>query len=231
MTPTMHTSGTRPAPPTIFGHLTAAAARLGDQPAVVFTDAGTGERTELSFATLHNWVSKTANLLVDHLDAGLGSVVGVHMPLHWMGPVVCLAAWATGAAVAVEEGGDVVVGHEHDLGRGRADVDLLVGAGMGGRVADGDPGEALVVTDVLAQPDEFVDDPGDEGAWVLGGRSQASVLAEPLPGPRVLHAADRFGEEAVLAVARTLPHGTGLVLARGHDEAGLRHVAEQERVG
>ena len=51
-------------------------------------DAGSGERTELSFATLHNWVSKTANLLLDATGLGLprarladfGIAAGVDQP-------------------------------------------------------------------------------------------------------------------------------------------------------
>ena len=59
---------------TIHDALTARARELGHSPAVVFRHADTGERTELSWATLHNWASKGANLLLDHFDAGLGAL-------------------------------------------------------------------------------------------------------------------------------------------------------------
>ncbi len=213
---------------TIFDALTDQRRRLGDRRAVVFADAGTGERTELSFATLHNWVSKTANLLLDSFDAGLGAEVSLAVPLHWMVPVVALGTWATGAAVRVAPGGDVRVGHEDDPDAGGSD--LLIGVGMGGRPT-GDPGEALTVVDVLAQPDEFVDDPGDEGAWAVDGRTQATLLAETPQdgnGVRVMVAGDRVTQDLVLLVAPTLPAGIGLVLARGYDEAGLARLADQE---
>lgn len=214
---------------TIFDELTTTTRRLGDQPAVVFADAGTGERTELGFATLHNWVSKTANLLADHFDTGLGSEVTLTGPTHWLVPVVALATWATGASLRLDDGGEVVVGHEADGG----DVDLLLGAGLGGRPTMDAQG-ALTVTDVLAQPDEFLGDPGDEGAWAIGGRTQSSLLSEaldPTAAARVLHAGERVSEELVFMIARTLPVGVGVVLARGHDAAALERLAAQEGVG
>lgn len=211
---------------TIFSELTRHAARLGHQPAVVFLDAGTGERTELSFATLHNWVSKTANLLVDSFDVGLGSEVHLSAPLHWMVPVVALGTWAAGAALRLEPGGDVTVGHESD----GIDVDLVIGDGMAARPTVADVGEALTVAEVLAQPDDFVDDPGDGGAWAIGPRTQASLLAEAQPADagRLLHAGDRTTQATVFLLARTLPAGVGLVLARGFDADGLVGVASQE---
>lgn len=215
---------------TLYDALAATARDRGHDPAVVFRDAHTGERTELSWVTLENWVAKTANLLVDAFEVGLGAEVRVDVPLHWLVPVACLGAWATGAAVRIAPGGDVVVGHEAD-GVGE-EVDLLIGVGMGGRPLSADPGDALTVTDVLAQPDEFIDDPGDLGAWVFGGRSQATVAAGAVAGQpdlRVLHAGDRVDEALVFLIARALPSGTSLVLARGYDEAGLAKVAEEER--
>ena len=213
---------------TIHDALTARARELGHSPAVVFRHADTGERTELSWATLHNWASKGANLLLDHCDAGLGAQVRLDMPAHWMAPVLSLAAWATGAAVAVEGECDVHVVHEADEPEGG---DLLVGIGMGGRPMGPVPGDALTVVDVLAQPDDFVDDPGDEGAWAVGGRTQATLLSEAIGGGgRVLHAADRVDEALLFLVARTLPAGTGLVIARGYDDVGLKKVATEEKV-
>ncbi|WP_370325687.1 TIGR03089 family protein [Euzebya sp.] len=213
---------------TIFAALTDQTRQLGDRPAVTFVDAGTGERTELSFATLHNWVSKTANLLLDSIDVQLGSEVRLDVPLHWLVPVVALGTWATGAAVRLQPGGDAVVGHELD--DPDLEADLLIGIGMGGRPASDEIDDALTVTDVLAQPDEFVDDPQDDGAWAIGGRTQATLLAEPLgaSGTRILHAGDRTTAETVFTIARSLPAGVGLVLARGFDADGLARLAAQE---
>ena len=65
-------------------------------PLLTFYDDASGDRTELSGATLDNWVSKTANLLVDGLGLGPGDVAAVLLPPHWQtaaakacGIVVC----------------------------------------------------------------------------------------------------------------------------------------------
>ena len=212
---------------TLFQQLSSTAARLGHSPAVVLRDAITGERTELSYATLSNWVSKSANLLLDVFDAGLGAQVRLDLPAHLMAPVLCFGALATGAAVTVEGEGDVSIVHEADDPDGG---DLLIGAGMAARPVSPPTGEILTVVDVLGQPDDFVDDPGDEGAWAIGGRTQATLLAEPLGGQRLLVATDRIDEQAVFTLARALPHGVGVVLARGFDVEGLAKVVAEERV-
>lgn len=59
------------------------------------------ERVELSAKTLQNWVSKTANLLVEELDAGPGSRLGLALPGHWRTVVWLLAGWSVGAHVLV----------------------------------------------------------------------------------------------------------------------------------
>jgi uncharacterized protein (TIGR03089 family) len=63
-----------------------------------------GERIELSAKVLDNWVAKSANFLVDELDAGPGSAVLVDLPGHWRTLVWLLAIWATGGAAVVVSG-------------------------------------------------------------------------------------------------------------------------------
>ena len=65
-----------------------------------------GERIELSGAVLDNWVSKSTNLLVEELDAGPGTRVLLDLPPHWRSVVWALAAWRTGATVAVLDADD-----------------------------------------------------------------------------------------------------------------------------
>ena len=50
---------------------------------------------------LENWVAKTANYLVDELDAEPGTVVDLDLPLHWRSLVWLLATWAVGATATV----------------------------------------------------------------------------------------------------------------------------------
>ncbi|MGA7203853.1 MAG: TIGR03089 family protein, partial [Specibacter sp.] len=55
------------------------------------------ERVELSGRVLDLWVAKTANFIVDELDAEPGTAVAVDMPVHWRSLVWLLATWAVGA--------------------------------------------------------------------------------------------------------------------------------------
>jgi uncharacterized protein (TIGR03089 family) len=67
-------------------------------PLLTWYDDATGDRTELSGATLDNWVSKTANLLVDGLGLGPGDTVAVLLPPHWQTAAVVLGVSAAGLA-------------------------------------------------------------------------------------------------------------------------------------
>jgi uncharacterized protein (TIGR03089 family) len=69
------------------------------RPLLTWYDDATGDRTELSGATLDNWVSKTANLLVDGLGLGPGDRAGVLLPPHWQTAAVLLGGWAAGIEV------------------------------------------------------------------------------------------------------------------------------------
>jgi uncharacterized protein (TIGR03089 family) len=69
------------------------------RPLLTYYDDGTGERTELSGATLANWVAKTANLLVDGLGAGPGDRALVLLPPHWQTAAVLLGCWSAGLSV------------------------------------------------------------------------------------------------------------------------------------
>ncbi|GAA3297577.1 TIGR03089 family protein [Dactylosporangium vinaceum] len=72
-------------------------------PFLTFYDDATGERTELSGATLANWVSKTANLLVDGCGLGPGDTAAVRLPAHWQTAAILLGAWTAGLTVAYGE--------------------------------------------------------------------------------------------------------------------------------
>ncbi|HEY9484105.1 MAG TPA: TIGR03089 family protein [Micromonosporaceae bacterium] len=69
------------------------------RPLLTFYDDATGERTELSGATLGNWVAKTANTLVDDLDLEPGQWAAVGLPPHWQTAAVLLGCWTVGLAV------------------------------------------------------------------------------------------------------------------------------------
>lgn len=90
--------------------------------------SGAGERVELSGAVLDNWVSKTANLLVEEFDAAPGTRVLLDLPAHWRSVVWALAAWRVGACVVtpVREAAGVDAGDAGpSVGPGTA-ADLVV---------------------------------------------------------------------------------------------------------
>src|SRR5687768_14865056 len=67
-------------------------------PLLTWYDDGSGDRTELSGATLDNWVAKTANLLIDGAGLGPGDTVAVLLPPHWQTAAVVLGVFAAGLA-------------------------------------------------------------------------------------------------------------------------------------
>jgi uncharacterized protein (TIGR03089 family) len=69
------------------------------RPLLTYYDDGTTERTELSGATLANWVAKTANLLVDGVAVEPGEVALVDLPPHWQTAAVLLGCWSAGLIV------------------------------------------------------------------------------------------------------------------------------------
>ncbi|MBG0563142.1 TIGR03089 family protein [Actinoplanes aureus] len=76
----------------------AAVRRDPTAPLLTWYDDATGDRTELSGATLENWVSKTANLLVDGIGLGHGDTVGLLLPPHWQTAALLLGVSAAGLA-------------------------------------------------------------------------------------------------------------------------------------
>ncbi|MFW0790948.1 TIGR03089 family protein [Gordonia sp. CPCC 205333] len=78
------------------------------QPMLTFYHDGTGERTELSAATLGNWAAKTANYLRDEAGIAPGDDVLIHLPEHWQTAAILLGAWWAGAHVHTGAGADDV---------------------------------------------------------------------------------------------------------------------------
>jgi len=83
---------------TIAEAFAAAVRRDPTTPLLTWYDDATGDRTELSGATLENWVAKTANLLVDGAGLSEGDTVAVLLPPHWQTAAVLLGTWAAGLA-------------------------------------------------------------------------------------------------------------------------------------
>jgi len=105
----MTAPGTPGAPASTVAQLLARA-RASDpgRPRLTWYGAG-GERVELSARVLENWVAKTANLLVEELDAVPGTAVHLGLPAHWRSGVWSLALLAVGAVPGALETAEVVV--------------------------------------------------------------------------------------------------------------------------
>ncbi|MGK5680989.1 TIGR03089 family protein [Actinoplanes sp. URMC 104] len=83
--------------------LAAAVRRDPASPLLTFYDDASGDRTELSGATLDNWVSKTANLLTDGLGLGTGDVAAVALPPHWQTAAILLGVWSAGVGAEITD--------------------------------------------------------------------------------------------------------------------------------
>ncbi len=85
--------------PATLATLLDAAGKQPGRPLITVYQAATGDRVELSVATVANWVAKTANLLRDEYDLRPGQQLLVDLPVGWQAIVAVLAGWRLGAVV------------------------------------------------------------------------------------------------------------------------------------
>jgi uncharacterized protein (TIGR03089 family) len=192
-----------------------------------------GERIELSAKVLDNWVAKTANLLVDELDAGPGTRVAIALPPHWRTAAWLLAAWSTGACVVPVPRGR----HAAEIPVIPPDADVLVACDRA--VLDRSPARARQVAVALPSlatsfgpelPPAAVDAAVDI-------RSYGDVFvpfAHPAPGDPALGELTHGGliPEAVRAAdAAALPPRVRLLTGGGVDAAVPELLAPLVRLG
>lgn len=216
-------------------------ARDAAQPLLTYLDGPA--RVELSGSTTANWVSKTANLLID----GFGSPdrVGILLPLHWQTVCFVLGGVASGATVVLATDPSDLVGcavafvhasqAEAALDVGVEDVLACSGHALGTRLASV-PGLALdAAVEIPAYGDHFRRPPGPVRLEVDG----RAVLPVASPGlsqvDRVMTVLDPASSDGLLlGVLGPLAAGAALVLvAAGSWEAGsgnLARTATDERV-
>ncbi|MDZ4270946.1 MAG: TIGR03089 family protein, partial [Mycobacterium sp.] len=149
-------------------------------PRITYYDDATGERIELSTATLANWAAKTANLLRDEMGAGPGSRVAVLLPAHWQTAAVLFGIWWIGCEVVLDGSqADVALCTADRLddadATGADEVAVLSLDAFGKPVPDLPVGVTDYATSVRVHGDQIVPErtPGD----ALDGRSAADVLA------------------------------------------------------
>jgi uncharacterized protein (TIGR03089 family) len=170
------------------------------RPLLTFYDDGTGERIELSARTFANWVAKTANLLVDGLDAQPGDRVALALPPHWQTAVWLFAAWSAGLHVVPRGSGeDVLAVVEDDLpveGEPAEVVGLSLNA-FGMPLQTQYPG----VTDYAAEVRSY----GDRFPAVASGGPALTVENTTFTGPELAERARRSaGEQGLDEHSRVL---------------------------
>lgn len=199
------------------------------RPLLTWYDDVTGERTELSGATLDNWVSKTANMLVDAATLGPGDRAAVLLPPHWQTAAVLLGCWSAGLEVEsslAPHPVDVLFAAATKLDEALAwpagDRYVLGLAPMAAPLAETPGGFADYVVEVRAHGDRFT-------PYALGGRQSTDLAQRAMPraaelgigaGDRVLIDSARHADPLDWLLA-PLAVGATIVLCARLDKAKL----------
>ena len=212
-------------------------------PRITYYDDATGERIELSAATLANWAAKTGNLLRDELGAGPASRVAVLLPAHWQTAAVLFGVWWIGAEAVLDSAeADIALctGERIDDAdsTGAGEVAVLSLDAFGRPATDLPVGITDYATAVRVHGDQIVAErhPGP----ALAGRSVDQVLAacEKSATARGLTATDRVLSTAswdtpdavIEGLLTVLAVGGSLVQVANPDPAALPRRAETEKV-
>lgn len=210
------------------------------QPLITYYDDATGERTELSGATLDNWVAKTANLLVDGLALGPGDTAAVLLPPHWQTAAVLLGCWSAGVAVSSGDTADVAFAAADRLDEtDAADVYALALAPLAAPMRPGPPPGVLdYVVEVRGHGDRYAGpapDPTDPATpqetheqLCRRARRRAAELGLS-PRARMLVDGDTVGDPVDWLLA-PLAAGASIVLCRHLDHSRLDERVAAERV-
>jgi uncharacterized protein (TIGR03089 family) len=215
---------------------TEAVAKDPTRPLLTWYDDGTGDRTELSGATLDNWVSKTANMLVDGVGLGPGDRAAALLPPHWQTAAVLLGCWAAGLSIAAGEGPvDVLFATGERIDEARrwpAGERYVLGlAPMALPMRTPPAGFTDYVVEVRGHGDHFTaypssGDSGDELGRRAGSRAAELGIG---PGDRVLIDGQAHPDPLDWLLA-PLAGGATLVLCGRLDRAKLAERVEAEKV-
>ena len=216
------------------------------RPLLTYYDDGTGERTELSGATLGNWAAKTGNYLIDEIGVTGGDVVVVDLPEHWQTAGILLGALWAGADVHLDAGDDAdprVVFTTRERLDDHSDADEIVVASLDPfalPLRDLPPGVGDYGSVVRVHGDQFVS--RTRAAEALAGQPTSSVISAAraaaerdgiAPGTRVVSTRPWRTADGVIAhllapliVGGSLVHLTGATPERvaalaGVEKAGL----------
>lgn len=213
---------------TIHRIFAAAVARDPARPLLTWYDDATGERTELSGATLDNWVAKTGNLLVDDVGLAPGDRAAVLLPPHWQTAAVLLGCWAAGGSVTPgpPEPVEVLFAAADRIDEAAAwaagERYALALAPFGAPLRDVPAGFADYVVDVRAHGDHFTPYPGcgpQDADLCDRARRRAAELGMG-PADRVLVDASRHPDPVGWLLA-PLVSGATVVLCGNLDRSRL----------
>jgi len=190
---------------------------------------------ELSGATVANWVSKTANLVVDGFVSP--ERVGLLLPLHWQLPCFLLGAAAAGSEVVVASHpaslagcGLAFVSLEHAsaaLDAGVDDVIVASGHPLGARLP-AVPALCLdAAVEVPTYGDHFSGSPTPGTAVLLDDRPFTTPDLGLGPDDRVLTSLPPATDQGLGVLLAALAAGASLVLLADGDAAA---VSAAERV-
>jgi uncharacterized protein (TIGR03089 family) len=212
-------------------------------PRITYYDDATGERIELSTATLVNWAAKTGNLLRDEMGVGAGNRVAVLLPAHWQTASVLFGIWWIGAEVVTDGQADVALCTAERLG----EADEAVGVGeiavlsldpFGKPVPDLPVGVTDYATAVRVHGDQI--SPERNPGNALDGRSADDVLSAALAsaGAQGLTADDRVMSTADWTSANNMTDnllalfaiGASLVQVANPDAAALDRRRQTEKI-
>ncbi|WP_406037810.1 TIGR03089 family protein [Micromonospora sp. NBC_00898] len=206
------------------------------RPVLTWYDDATGERTELSGATLANWVAKTANLLVDEVALAPGDTAGVLLPPHWQTAAVLLGCWSAKLTVVDAPGAVDVLFAAADRA---AEADAwsageryaLALAPFALPLREVPPGFVDYVVEVRGHGDHFTPYPkGGEGDAELLARAAARAADLGIAtGDRVLIDAARHPDPVDWLLA-PLTAGASIVLCGNLDLARLDSRTASEKV-
>lgn len=166
-------------PTTVTGALLGAAPDQA-RPLLTYYHLGTGERTELSGATLGNWASKIANFLRDEIGLLPGDTVTVDLPEHWQTAAILLGTWWAGGCVNPTASDDARVTFTTAARvDAHPDADELVAVPLDAFALGGGGALPMGVADfggaVRVHGDRFT--PGASGPAALPGITPAEVIA------------------------------------------------------
>ncbi len=223
--------GPIPATPRAGGVAGALVARLaadGAQPFVTYYNDAAGERTELSVATLNNWVAKTANLLVDGLGLQPGDTVRLDVPLHWQEVAIRLACLSAGADV-VTHGPSAVLFWAETGPEPPRDADDVIGVSLQPLrkgLSTTYPGVLDYDAELPAYADRFAAPaPEPEQLRLLAAARSAWPLQ---PGERVL--LTEVDPDGLIELAAVATERASLVIWSDPEEARLAKRCAAERV-